>query len=153
MWQCHLRSRTATAFPLSNSEQNRLFELEGTYNDHLVQLPDQFRADQKLKHVKGILQMPLKQWQAWGIDHLSRKHVPVLDHRLGKEVLPNVQSEPPLVQLWAIPTLPVTGYQGEELSTSLSTSPPQEAAESNEITSQLYYNTFALLAHPVIEIL
>jgi len=39
---------------------NRLFELKGTYNDHLVQLPDQFRADQKLKHVKGILQMPLK---------------------------------------------------------------------------------------------
>jgi len=25
--------------------------LEGTYNNHLVQLPDHFRADQKLKHV------------------------------------------------------------------------------------------------------
>jgi len=25
--------------------------LEGTYNDHLVQLPDHFMADQKLKHV------------------------------------------------------------------------------------------------------
>jgi len=35
--------------------------LEGTYNNHLVQLPDHFRADQKFKHVvKGIVQMPLK---------------------------------------------------------------------------------------------
>jgi len=26
--------------------EQRLFQLEGTYNDHLVQLPDQFRTDQ-----------------------------------------------------------------------------------------------------------
>jgi len=33
--------------------------VEGTYNDHLVQLPDHFRYDQKSKHVvKGIVQMP-----------------------------------------------------------------------------------------------
>jgi len=42
-------------------EENRIFLLEGTDEDHLVQLPDQFRADQKLKDVKGIVQMPLKQ--------------------------------------------------------------------------------------------
>jgi len=37
-------------------------ELEGTYNDYLVQLPDHFRADQKLKYViKGIVQMLLEQ--------------------------------------------------------------------------------------------
>lgn len=32
---------------------------------------------------------------------------------------------------------PFTGHQGEKLSTSLCPSPPQEAAESNEITPQL----------------
>lgn len=38
--------------------KERLFQLEG--NNHLVQLPEQFGADQKLKHViKGIVQMPL----------------------------------------------------------------------------------------------
>jgi len=37
--------------------------------------------------------MPLKQRQAWGIRHLSRKPVPGFDHPLGKEVLPNVQSK------------------------------------------------------------
>jgi len=31
---------------------------------------------------------------------------------------------------------PITGSQGEELSASLSTSPPQEAAESNEAAAQ-----------------
>ena len=30
---------------------NRIFQLEGTYNNQLVQLLDHFRADQKLKHV------------------------------------------------------------------------------------------------------
>jgi len=64
--------------------------LGGTYND-LVQPPEHFRADQKLKQVvKGIVHMPLKNWQGWGIGHLSRKPVPVFDHPLGKEKLPQV---------------------------------------------------------------
>ena len=34
---------------------------EGMFNNHLVQLPDHFKADEKLKHVvKGIVQMLLK---------------------------------------------------------------------------------------------
>jgi len=66
----------------------------------------------------------------WGIDHLSRKPVPVFDRPLGEEMLPNVTSEPPLMQVGTIPTCPITGSQGEDLSTSLSTSSPQEAAES-----------------------
>lgn len=42
-------------------EWNTLFLLEGTYNDRLVQLPDLFRADQKLMHIiKSIVQMSLK---------------------------------------------------------------------------------------------
>ena len=37
------------------------FQLEGTYSDYLGQLPDHFRAHQKLKHIiKSIVQMPLK---------------------------------------------------------------------------------------------
>lgn len=55
-------------------------------------------ADQKLEHViKVIIQTPLK--QAWGIDHLPRKPVTVIDKTLVKEILPNVQSNTPLVQL------------------------------------------------------
>jgi len=42
-------------------EWNGTVLLEGTYNDHLAQLPDYFRTEQKLKYVtKGIVQTPLK---------------------------------------------------------------------------------------------
>lgn len=37
------------------------FHLKGTYNNHLAQLPDHFRAYHILKDViKGLVQMPLK---------------------------------------------------------------------------------------------
>lgn len=39
------------------------------------------------------------------------------------EAFPNVKSESPLAQLLTIPMCPVTRYQGEKTSTSLSTSP------------------------------
>jgi len=39
-------------------------------------------ADQKSKHIiKGTVQMPLKHWQTWGINHLSRKPLPVFERR------------------------------------------------------------------------
>jgi len=73
--------------------------VEVTYNDHLIQLLNHFRVDQKSEHViKGIVRMSLKHRQAWGIDHLSSKPVSVFDHPLGKEMPPNVKSEPPLPQ-------------------------------------------------------
>lgn len=47
--------------------------MEGTYSGHLV---DKFRADQQLQHIiKGIVQMPHKYWQAWGIHNLPRTPV------------------------------------------------------------------------------
>lgn len=71
----------------------------------------------------------------WGIDLLSRKPVPGFENALSKEMFPYVESEPPLVQLWTISTCSITGSQGEEVSTSLSSSPPQGAVGSNEIYS------------------
>lgn len=45
--------------------------------DHQEQLPDHFRANQKLKRItEDIVQMPLEQWQAWGFNHLARRPVP-----------------------------------------------------------------------------
>lgn len=46
------------------------FQLVVTDKDQPVH--DQSRADQKYV-AKGIVQIPLKHWQAWGTDHLSRK--------------------------------------------------------------------------------
>lgn len=113
--------------------QNRIFQLRGSYSNHLVQLPDQFQANQ-VKAVKGNVQTPLKHWQAWGIDHLPRAPVPEFE-----EMFPNVQSEPALEQLWAIPTHPISRLQGEKLSTSLPTSLPQRAVESNEVMFSLLF--------------
>lgn len=97
-------------------EWNRIFYLERTYNDHLVQLPNQFRADQKLKVVaNGIFQKLLEHWQAGGISHLSREPVPVFDHSLSKEMLPNIKSKPPLAQLQNINKIKPQKQQTKEM--------------------------------------
>lgn len=81
--------------------------------------------------------MPLRSWQPWGIDHLSREPVPIFEHPLGREMHPNVYSLTSLVQLWTIPTWPVNGSQEEEVSISLSPPPfLRKLLESNEVTPQ-----------------
>lgn len=48
----------------NNISSDRIVHLEETYTDHQVQMPDQFRANQKLNHMtKCIIQMPLEHWQ------------------------------------------------------------------------------------------
>lgn len=75
--------------------------------DHLVWLPDHIRSKQKLKLInEGIIQIPLEHLQAWSINHLSRKSVPVFEHLHDKEIFPNAQSEPPVSQLYATAILP-----------------------------------------------
>lgn len=39
-----------------------------------------------------------------------------MDHSHSKEMLPNAQSQAPLLQLKSIPTPPTTGYQKEEIT-------------------------------------
>lgn len=57
-----------------------------------------------------------------------------------------VLPKPLLIQFWAIPVCPVTGYKGEDISTSLST--PQEAAENNGATTQLPFLQTRLFQSP-----
>lgn len=65
--------------------------------------------------------------------HPSRKCVSGFGHPPGKGMLPNIHSKPSLKQLWPAPMHPTVGYQGEEFSTSLFSSPPQEDAEGSEV--------------------
>lgn len=96
------------------------FQLEVIYSDHKVQLSDYLGAITKLKYIiKGIIQIHR---QAQGINHLSRKFDLVSNYPLSERLFPNVQCEPPVMQLCAIPMCHVTKYQAEETSTSLSTS-------------------------------
>lgn len=59
----------------------------------------------------------------------------MFDHPLCIEVFSNVKSESPLAQLLTIPMCPVTRYQGEKTSTSLSTSPPPSSGNCREQSS------------------
>lgn len=75
--------------------QKEEFLLEVIYNNHLVQVPDHYKADQKFKHIiKGIVHMTFKHWQTWDIDHLFSKPIPEADLSLFKEVVLNIQSQP-----------------------------------------------------------
>lgn len=51
---------------------DRVGQLEGgDARRYLVQLSDHIMANEKLKDIiEGIIQMTLKHWQAWGINHL-----------------------------------------------------------------------------------
>lgn len=92
--------------------------MEGTYNNYLVRLPHHLRADWKLKLIiKNIAQMPLKHGQAWSVDHLPKKPVPVLILLVKKcFLMTSHKFKPPPGA--ALPThkSPTTGYLGEVMS-------------------------------------
>ncbi|KAK4832711.1 hypothetical protein QYF61_025172 [Mycteria americana] len=57
----------------------------------------------------------------WRLNHFPGQPVPMLDNPLGEEKFPNIQSKPPLAQLEAISSCPITCYLGEETDPHLST--------------------------------
>ena len=77
-----------------------------------------------------------KYCQAWHRDYLLGEPVPVLHHPLGEEPFPNVQPNPPLAYLPAIPLGSIIGHQGEEISARPSSSPCEEAVDLNEVSPQ-----------------
>ena len=58
------------------------------------------------------------------------------DHSFSKEIFPNIQSKPPLVQLEATASRPIAGYLGEETNTRLTTTSFQVVVESNKVPPQ-----------------
>lgn len=67
----------------------KVVQLEGTFGDYVVQLPELYRANQKLKHINEvIIQLPLEHWQAWAISLLSRKPIQMFDHPHSMEIFP-----------------------------------------------------------------
>ncbi|KAK4831375.1 hypothetical protein QYF61_017506 [Mycteria americana] len=75
-----------------------------------------------LHHVsKHLIQTSFKYLQGWRLNHFPGQPVPMLDNSLGEEKFPNIQSKPPLAQLEAISSCPITCYLGEETDPHLST--------------------------------
>jgi len=58
------------------------------------------------------------------------------DNSFSKEIFPNIHSKPPLTQLEAIASRPVTCFLGEETNTHLATTTFQVVAESSKVSPQ-----------------
>ncbi|GAB0186314.1 hypothetical protein GRJ2_001096700 [Grus japonensis] len=58
------------------------------------------------------------------------------DNPFGEEIVPNIQSKPPLMQLKTISSHPITCYLGEETNTHLATTSFQVAVETNKVAPQ-----------------
>ncbi|KAK4809926.1 LOW QUALITY PROTEIN: hypothetical protein QYF61_023413 [Mycteria americana] len=68
-----------------------------------------------LHHVpKHLIQTAFKYLQGWRLHHCPGQPVPVLENPFGEEIFPNIQSKPPLEQLEAISSRPITCDLGEE---------------------------------------
>ncbi|KAK4810753.1 hypothetical protein QYF61_007727 [Mycteria americana] len=90
-----------------------------------------------LHHVpKHLIQTSFKYLQGWRLNHFPGQPVPMLDHPFSEEKFPNIQSKPPLAQLEAISSCPITCYLGEETDPHLSTTSFQVAVESIKVSHQ-----------------
>ncbi|KAK4806931.1 hypothetical protein QYF61_012652 [Mycteria americana] len=72
----------------------------------------------------------------WRLNHFPGQPVPMLDNPFSEVKFPNIQSKPPLVQLEAISSCPITCYLGEETDPHLSTTSFQVVVESNKVSPQ-----------------
>ncbi|KAK4824093.1 LOW QUALITY PROTEIN: hypothetical protein QYF61_010604, partial [Mycteria americana] len=90
-----------------------------------------------LHHVpKHLIQTSFKYLQGWRLNHFPGQPVPMLDNPLGEVKFPNIQSKPPLAQLEAISSCPITCYLGEETDPHLSTTSFQVVVESDKVSPQ-----------------
>ncbi|KAK4824291.1 LOW QUALITY PROTEIN: hypothetical protein QYF61_013036 [Mycteria americana] len=90
-----------------------------------------------LYHVpKHLIQTSFKYLQGWRLNHFPGQPVPMVDNPFSEVKFPNIQSKPPLVQLEAISSHPITCYLGEETDPHLSTPSFQVVVESNKVSPQ-----------------
>ncbi|KAK4827068.1 hypothetical protein QYF61_013709 [Mycteria americana] len=127
--------RSSSPIPLLKQGQ-----LDQTAQDH-VQLGFEYLQGWRLYKLSGqpvpyLIQTSFKYLQGWRLNHFPGQSVPMLDNPLGEEKFPNIQSKPPLAQLEAISSCPITCYLGEETDPHLSTTSFQVAVESDEVSPQ-----------------
>jgi len=78
--------------------------------------------------------MSFKYLQGRQLNHFPGQPVPVPDHSFSKEIIPNIQSRPPPMQLEAIASHPISCYLGEETNTHLTTTSFQVVVESSKVS-------------------
>ncbi|KAK4829578.1 hypothetical protein QYF61_005678 [Mycteria americana] len=87
-----------------------------------------------LHHVpKHLIQTSFKYLQGWRLNHFPGQPVPMLDNPFSEVKFPNIQSKPPLAQLEAISSRPITCSLGEETDPHLATASFQAVVESHKL--------------------
>ncbi|KAK4831235.1 hypothetical protein QYF61_016333 [Mycteria americana] len=86
-------------------------------------------------------------WWGWRLNHFPGQPVPMLDNPFSEVKFPNIQSKPPLAQLEAISSCPITCYLGEETDPHLSTTSFQIVVESDKTLHQLRCPSLDTLQH------
>ncbi|KAK4810562.1 hypothetical protein QYF61_004525 [Mycteria americana] len=90
-----------------------------------------------LHHVpKHLIQTSFKYLQGWRLNHFPGQPVPMLENPFSEEKFPNIQSKPPLAQIEAISSCPITCYLGEETDPHLATTSFQVVVESIKVSPQ-----------------
>ena len=90
-----------------------------------------------LNHMlKCHIYTPSEHLQGWWSHHLPGQPVPMLDHSFSKEIFPNIQPKPPLTQLEAISSRPISSCFGEETNTCLTTTSFEVAVASGKVSPQ-----------------
>ena len=74
--------------------------------------------------------------QGWGLNRFPGQPIPGLDKPFGEDVSPHIQSRPPLAQVEAVSSRPVTCSLGEETDTHLATTSFQVVVESGKVSPQ-----------------
>ncbi|KAK4831708.1 hypothetical protein QYF61_018760 [Mycteria americana] len=77
----------------------------------ISQLMLPFKSEERNRQFKG----------GWRLNYFPGQPVPMLDNPFSEVKFPNIQSKPPLAQLEAISSCPITCYLGEETDPHLST--------------------------------
>ncbi|KAK4815585.1 hypothetical protein QYF61_004800 [Mycteria americana] len=85
---------------------------------------------------KHHIYVSFKYLQGWRLNHFPGQPGPMLDNPSSEDIFPNTQSKPPLVQLEAISSGPITCYLGEETDPHLSTTSFQVVVESDKVSPQ-----------------
>ncbi|KAK4823926.1 hypothetical protein QYF61_008312 [Mycteria americana] len=96
-----------------------------TQDDEVNIMNSQQRAKHDEKH-DMVMQMGDWKEKGWRLNHFPGQPVPMLENPFSEEKFPNLQSKPPLVQLEAISSCPITCYLGEETDPHFSTASFQD---------------------------
>ncbi|KAK4829782.1 LOW QUALITY PROTEIN: hypothetical protein QYF61_006581 [Mycteria americana] len=100
----------------------------------LSSLPPPCPGSEAQEEIPPIQQAPTLLRSGDGIN--GRGPVPMVDNPFSEEIVPNIQSKPPLVQLEAISSCPMACYLGEETDPHLTTTSFQVVVKSDKVSPQ-----------------